>query len=217
MSGELRYRAAAGVGGAVLGALLSTARFEVHGAEHYRQFTDSGQPVLFALWHGRLLPLAYHHRHQRLVTLVSRSSDGEYIARLLDRWGFEAVRGSSSRGGGEALRSMMRLARRGRSLTITPDGPRGPRQRMKPGAIVAAQMTGLPIIPAAAGADRGWWFDSWDRFLLPKPFARIRVAYGEPHPIPRDASPEEIEQRMLEVERALDRITAWVDGDGGPD
>ncbi|MGH7504228.1 MAG: DUF374 domain-containing protein, partial [Longimicrobiales bacterium] len=103
---ELRFRLAAAAGGAALDALLTTARFTEDGAAHYRAHTERGDPVIFVLWHGRLLPLAYHHRDQGLVTLVSRSADGEYIARLLRHWGYGTVRGSSSRDGGRALREL---------------------------------------------------------------------------------------------------------------
>lgn len=212
MNEGARYTIAGLAGSTLLGALHKTARFEVEGAEHYRQFTEAGRPVIFVLWHGRLLPLAYHHRHQDLVALVSRSKDGEYIARVLERWGFDPVRGSSSRGGGTALRQLVRRARGGRTLTLTPDGPRGPRQRMKPGALIAAQMSGLPLIPVAAGADRGWWFESWDRFLVPKPGARIRVAYGEPYFVPRDADTAALEEHGRTLEAALNRLTEEVDG-----
>ena len=99
----LRYRVASGVGKVVLDSLLATARFEVSGAEHHRQFTAHGQPVIYVLWHGRLLPLAHLHRGQGIAALISRSADGEYIARLLERWGYVTARGSSSRGGGVSL------------------------------------------------------------------------------------------------------------------
>jgi lysophospholipid acyltransferase (LPLAT)-like uncharacterized protein len=211
MMRELRYRAAGRLGQVVLDTLLGTVRFEVAGAEHYRRYTERGQPVIFVLWHGRLLPLAYLHRGEGIVALISRSADGEYLARLVKRWGYIPVRGSSSRGGSAALRELVRHARSGRCVAITPDGPRGPRQQLKDGVLVASQLTGLPIIPVACGADRAWWIEGWDRFLIPRHFARVRVAYGPPLSVPRDAAAEDLTAIRQALQAELDRLTAEVD------
>ncbi|HEX7090172.1 MAG TPA: lysophospholipid acyltransferase family protein [Longimicrobiales bacterium] len=211
---ELRYRVAGRLGQLVLDALLATARFEVGGAEHYRRYTAHGKPVIFVLWHGRLLPLAYLHRRQGIAALISRSADGEYLARVLMRWGYVPVRGSSSRGGSAALRELVRHARSGRCLAITPDGPRGPRQRLKDGVLVASQLTGLPLVPLAAGADRAWWVEGWDRFLIPREFARVRVAYGPPLCVPRDADAGELDEIRRTLQAELDRLTSEVDSGG---
>lgn len=206
----------AGVAGRlVLGALFRTVRFESSGEEHFRPLVEAGRPFIFVLWHGRLLPLAYRHRGEGHVGLVSRSEDGEYIARVLEGWGFGTVRGSSSRGGSAALRELVRHLRAGRTLALTPDGPRGPRQRMKLGALVAAQLANVPLVPVAAGARRAWWFEGWDRFLVPKPFARVRIAYGPPHEVPRTADPEELQERALRLEAELNRLLDEVDRDAG--
>ena len=212
MRDGLRFRLAGSVGGCVLDALFRTATFDVIGEENYAPVRDRGTPCFMVIWHGRLLPAGYYHRGRGMVGLISRSEDGEYIARVLRRWGYGAVRGSSSRGGMPALREIVRLARSGRTIAITPDGPRGPRQKLKPGVLAAARATGLPMVPVAAGADRAWWFESWDRFLVPKPFARIRVAYGPPLEVPRDAGPEEIEAIGRRLEAELNRLVEVVDG-----
>lgn len=196
--------------------LLRTARFEVSGREHIEGLRSEGRACIFILWHGRLLPLGYLHRGEGVVGLISRSDDGEYLSQMLKHWEFVPVRGSSSRGGSAALREVVRHARRGRSIAITPDGPRGPRQKMKPGPIVAAQLSGLPIVPVAAGADRGWWFGGWDRFLIPKPFARIRVEYGEPVEVPRELDPERESELMRVLEEELNRLTRRVDREPSP-
>jgi lysophospholipid acyltransferase (LPLAT)-like uncharacterized protein len=214
MRDGLRFRLAGSVGGCVLDALFRTATFDVIGEENYAPVRDRGTPCFMVIWHGRLLPAGYYHRGRGMVGLISRSEDGEYIARVLRRWGYDAVRGSSSRGGMPALREIVRLARSGRTIAITPDGPRGPRQKLKPGVLAAARATGLPMVPVAAGADRAWWFESWDRFLVPKPFARIRVAYGSPFEVPRDAGPEEIEAIGRRLEAELNRLLEVVDGPG---
>lgn len=214
---DWKYRLGGRLGRGVLDALLGTARFEVEGQERLDAFLDRGQPVIFCLWHGRLLPLTYHHRGGRIATLISRSADGEYIAQVVQGWGYTPVRGSSSRGGGAALKELVRWARKGWSLAITPDGPRGPRQELQPGVITAAQLTGLPIIPLSAGASRAWWPGSWDRFCVPKPFARVRVLYGHPRHVARDAGEEERRRQRAELEAELNDMTREVDRHGGPD
>lgn len=207
----LRTRLVSGAGGALLDALLGTVRFDVSGAEHYRDTWGSGRPVVFVLWHGRLLPCTYYHRGQGVATLISQHRDGEYIARIAQRWGFTTVRGSSSRGGSAALRQVVRLLRDGRALAITPDGPRGPRQRIKGGALLAAQLAGVPVVPVAAGATRAWWFGGWDRFLVPKPFSRVRLVFGEPMAIARDADAEALDSFGSAVEARLNSLTSEVD------
>ena len=204
----------AALGGSALDALMRTTSARTEGEENFRRFWREKRPVVFTLWHGRLLPCTYHHRHQNVVTLVSHHRDGEYITRLVQKWGYTAVRGSSSRGGLDALRELVRHLRNGRSLAITPDGPRGPREKLKPGPLLAAQLTGAPIIPVASGASRASYFGGWDRFLIPHPFARLRIAYGEPVYVPRrgdeaelQAVADEVEARLGELMRRVDR--AW--------
>jgi len=196
----------------LLNALLRTVRYEIAGEGPLRELQRRGQPVIFVLWHGRLLPLSYLHRGEGVVALVSRSDDGEYITGILEGWGYRTARGSSSRGGSVALRSIIREARDRRSICITPDGPRGPRHRMKVGALIAAQVTGLPLIPVAAGADPSWSLGSWDRFQVPRPFSRVRVRYGAPIEIPREADPVELERCSRRLEDELNRLTQTVDG-----
>lgn len=193
----------------MLGGLLRTARWSAEGEEHHDPEADA--PVVYVVWHGRLLPAAFYHRGLGMAALISRSADGEYIARVVSRWGFIPVRGSSSKGGSQGLRELVRLARAGRSIVLTPDGPRGPRQRMKPGALLAAQLTGLPVVPVSAGADRAWWFEGWDRFLVPQPFAQVRVAYGAPQDVPRDAGIGGLGAASARLEAALNRLTEQVD------
>lgn len=215
MRDDLRYGATDLASRVLLDPLLATTRFQVSGAEHPEALRRAGQPFIYVLWHGRLLPLTYYHRGRDIVTIISRSRDGEHIARVVERWGYEVIRGSSSRGGTDALRQLVRRIRAGHDLAITPDGPRGPRQKMKPGALLAAQLSGAPIVPLSGGCDRAWWFEGWDRFLVPKPFATVRLAYGKPHVIPRDADDAELERRGAALEETLDRLTEEVDAGVG--
>jgi lysophospholipid acyltransferase (LPLAT)-like uncharacterized protein len=203
--------AIATVGGALLDGVMASCRYTTAGEEHFRRFHDDGRPVIFTLWHGRLLPCTYHHRGEGVVTLVSLHRDGEYITRAVRRWGYVAVRGSTSRGGLEALRELIGHVRDGRSLAITPDGPRGPREQMKPGPVLIAQRTGAPIIPVAASASRGWYFGGWDRFLVPRPFARCRIEYGEPVHVPRRLDEAGVRGTMGEVESRLAALMRRVD------
>jgi lysophospholipid acyltransferase (LPLAT)-like uncharacterized protein len=208
----LRYALAGTVGHALASALLATVRFRSEHHERFDALMDRGEPVLFALWHGRLLPLTYFHRHRGFAAMVSRSKDGEYIARIVEKWGFEVVRGSTSRGGLSALRDVSRQIRAGNSVAITPDGPRGPRQQLQPGVIAAAKLTGAPILPVVAGCSRAWWPGSWDRFCIPKPFAEVVVLYGEPRHVPRDSGDEELARHAADLERELNGMIERVDG-----
>jgi lysophospholipid acyltransferase (LPLAT)-like uncharacterized protein len=208
---ESHYWFAGALGKHLLDALLATVRFEVLSPEPPRL---AQRGVIYTLWHGRLLPLTFFHRDQNIATLISQSSDGEYIARVVERWGYTAMRGSSSRGGSGALREMVKAARSGRSLAITPDGPRGPRQKLKPGVLTLAQLTGQPILPMSASATRAWWVDArWDLFLVPKPFAKVFVRYGEPVHVPRAADAAVMAQIGAQVESKLIELTQATDRD----
>lgn len=214
---RIRYALGGFLGRVLATALLSTVRFEARHRDRFDAFEERGEAVLYALWHGRLLPLTFYHRRRGIGALISQSADGELIARLVRGWGFDPIRGSSSRGGREALRQIVRRTRAGQSIAVTPDGPRGPRQKVQPGVVVAAQLSGAAILPVVAGCDRAWWPGGWDRFCVPKPFSRVVVVYGEPRRIPRDSGPAELEREVLELERVMNTLTEQVDGDRGPD
>ena len=203
---ERRYRAAGAAGDGVIRSLMATVRFEVEN-EPEHGLRMNGQPLLGLCWHGDLLVFAFRQRGAGLATLISQSKDGEYIARVVERWGYTVLRGSSSRGGSSALRSMVRVLRDGQSLAVTPDGPRGPRRKLKPGSLLAARMSGVPVLPTAAAATSAWWLGGWDRFLVPKPFARVRLLYGEPRSIPRDADETQLEQIGSEIEAEMNALT----------
>jgi len=202
------YEAAGVVGAGVVGALFLTTRVERTGTDNFERFRRTGTPVIFVFWHGQLLPLVHYHRHEGIVVLVSEHGDGEYIARIIERNGFGTVRGSSTRGGTRGLRQLVRAARAGRDLAITPDGPRGPRGVFKPGALLAAQMTGLPLIPLAVGASAGWSLSSWDGFLVPRPFSTVRIGYLPPRFVPREATREHLDELATEIGSELHELTA---------
>ena len=176
----LKTRLSVLAGGQFLRALSATWRYTVIADGPVKKLRESHVPVLFALWHGQMLPLLWYHRDQGVAVVVSEHNDGEIIARILEWMGYRLIRGSTSRGADRALLGIVRTLRNGNDVAITPDGPRGPARNFAPGAAVAANRSGAPIIPAVAHVDRAWKLSSWDGFVIPKPFARITIAYGQP-------------------------------------
>ena len=207
--------AAPAVAAVAVRGLGLTLRLTVIGAEVLAPAARDRPPVIYALWHGRLLMapwlsarLADLRGRRTLRILASRSADGELVARFAGRFGIEAVRGSSSRGGAGALRALATALRRGDDVVIAPDGPRGPRLRVQPGLPALAAITGAPVVPVAIAARPARHLASWDRFLVPAPFARCTLALGEPVRIARDEDREHARRRL---ERALESITAVAD------
>ena len=174
--------------------LARTWRFRVVNGAAINELRNARRSFIFSLWHGQLLPLLWHHREEGVVLLISEHKDGELVARAAESLGYALVRGSTTRGGDRALISIIRELEAGREVAITPDGPKGPARKYAPGALIAAQRSGAAILPVVAVADRAWRLKSWDRFMIPKPFARITVAYGDPAKVlattPRAASEE---------------------------
>jgi lysophospholipid acyltransferase (LPLAT)-like uncharacterized protein len=203
----LPWWAPAGVvaGAAIIEALGATWRLDVRGTEHWQG--PAAERCIFALWHARLLPLVYAHRGRGVVVLVSRHADGEWIARMIERLGYGTARGSSTRGGEQGMRELMTPEARARGLAITPDGPRGPAGRVKPGLAWLASRSGLPIVPAAAASDRAHVFRSWDRFRVPLPFARVAVQYGAPLAVPAGLDDAGLERWRGVIEQALEAVT----------
>ena len=140
----------------------------------------NGSAFIFAIWHGHLLPGLWHHRHEGVTVLISEHRDGEIVARAAESLGYGLIRGSTTRGGGRALISLVRELRAGKEIAITPDGPRGPARKFAPGALVAAQRSDAFILPVAVYASSAWRLKSWDQFMIPKLFARVTIAYGVP-------------------------------------
>lgn len=194
--------------------LAATWRLDVHNGEVVDELRRQGAPIVFCLWHGTMLPLLWHHRHQGICILISSHSDGELIAQIAARLGCRAVRGSTSRGGGRALLGLVRELSRGREVAVTPDGPRGPAERFAPGALLAAQRTGSAVVAMGVAADRAWRLRSWDRFLVPKPRARVRIAYSQPTLVGATtvegimAEVPRFERLMLETSAAAGRPSA---------
>lgn len=185
-----RVRLVVAVGTRFLRLLARTWRFREVGREEWLARRAAGLPTIITLWHGQLLPLTVYHRNSGTAVLISEHRDGEVIARVVQAFGFETVRGSTSRGGARALLELVATLRAGRDVAVTPDGPRGPSHEYAPGALVAAHRAGAAIVGVAAHVDRAWYLRSWDAFAIPKPFARITVAYTPARFVTADSARE---------------------------
>jgi lysophospholipid acyltransferase (LPLAT)-like uncharacterized protein len=206
---DFQGRAAAEVGTAVLRTIAVTWRIEVVGDDVMSRFLSTGESAVFSLWHGQLLPHIWYHRNRGLAILVSEHRDGEIIARVARSLGYGVIRGSTTRGGGRAILEVVSAVRAGRTVGITSDGPRGPAKKAAPGALIAAQRADAPLVPAVAWASSAWRLSSWDSFMIPKPFAKIRIAYGNPIKL-TDDSARSAALRSTELEEAMAAAEAKV-------
>lgn len=200
---SLKARVSLLAGVSAIRALAVTWRYRTIGDDELKRMRLEQKPVVFALWHGQMLPLLWHHRNQGVAVLVSEHKDGELIARILRWLGYTLIRGSTSRGAGRALIGLVRTLRSGRDVAVTPDGPRGPRHKFAPGAAVAANRADAPILPTVAHVDRYWKLSTWDEFIIPKPFARITIAYGPSTRVIAGA-PREAATEVTNLERLMD-------------
>jgi hypothetical protein len=201
-------RAAAFAGSWVVRAWMATLRFRYLplGPNVDPFTTPPPTRYLYAFWHETMLLPAYEFIGSRCSVLISQHADGELIARVAQGLGIATIRGSTTRGGAEALWQLLHLGS-DRHLVFTPDGPRGPRRRVKQGMIFLASRLGLPIAPAGFGFDRPWRLKSWDRFILPRPRSRAVCVTGVPIRIPPDLAPAELEEYRLGVEAEMLRLT----------
>jgi hypothetical protein len=169
---------------------------------------DPEKGVIYTFWHGGMLVPLFTERRKRISILVSQHRDGEVVSRIARILGFEVVRGSTTRGGARAAREMLKRAKSGRCLAVTPDGPRGPRHVFQQGAVKLAQLTGLPILPVGIGVERRKELSSWDRFIIPAPFSRCVYAFGEPILVKREDDASEVAamigNKMVELTEAAD-------------
>lgn len=198
--------------------LRATLRLRFHDDAGVRARERDGHNFILAFWHRHMLLMRYAYRGRRMNVLSSRSRDGEIMVGVLARLGIRASRGSTTRGGAAGLLDLVRQARSGWDLGVTPDGPRGPARVVQPGVILAAAATGLPIIPVAMAATRRRELSTWDRMLVPLPFSRVDIVYGEPIVVPRRSSPEEWAPRLAAaidaVEARAERLAAGEEAGG---
>ncbi len=171
------------------------------------QFTTDKPPCVAIFWHDRILLTTYFWRFSNYAAMVSQSFDGEYIARVSQRFGHGIARGSSTRGGTNAIRKMIRLLKKEKfSLTLTIDGPKGPRYEIKTGALLLAKATGVPLVPMLIQPRKFWSLKTWDRLQIPKPFTTAKVFVGDPITIPKDSSVADMEDYRKEVQGKLDEL-----------
>ncbi len=193
---------------------LSTCRITEFGRDIEEGYLreNPAKGLLYASWHRGLFFVVYWYRNRNIVSIASASEDGELAAQAAKRFGWITARGSSSRGGGRAFREMEALVKKGYKGGLVADAPRGPRFVSKSGIIYLAKRTGLPIIPVIWSSDRCWKLNSWDRTIIPRPFARIVALYGDRLIfVPPDASHQDCELYRRRLDRVLNRITYQVD------
>jgi lysophospholipid acyltransferase (LPLAT)-like uncharacterized protein len=192
------------IGYRLIAALGSTLRWRTEGLEHFDAIVRSGRQPIMAFWHGRILPATYYFRRRGIVVITSENFDGEWIAGIIERFGYGTARGSTSRGGRKALLQLTRDMAAGKPAGFTLDGPRGPARVAQPGAVWLAKATGNPVLPFHLEANRHWSVNSWDRTQIPKPFATVSIAMGEPFGVPPDAGDDEIEAAQRKLQQQLD-------------
>ncbi|MGH9476866.1 MAG: lysophospholipid acyltransferase family protein [Terriglobales bacterium] len=190
----------------LLRALGRTWRWELPLGVPEGAFTSPPQPAVYVFWHQCLLPIAWFARDRGFGVLISQHFDGEIIAQVAGRLGYRLFRGSSTRGGPDALQAMQDALARGKPIALTVDGPRGPAFTAKGGAIQLAKATGTPIYALDVAPQQAWRLRSWDRLQIPKPGARLRGMWAGPLRVPGDADTEQMEQLRLEMEGMLNRL-----------
>lgn len=188
-----------------------TMRFEQVNPEIPRSALEKGIPAIYVFWHGRLLMMPFAHKMKDLSFLVSPHRDGQVVGKALERFGFHAILGSTTRKGFTAFKNLLRAHQEGSGIAITPDGPRGPRYRVQVGVIELARMTGRSVVPVTFGASRKKLFNTWDRFLLPCPFSRGVFIWGEPVHVDPDGDRDHLEQKRVLLERRLNELTERAD------
>lgn len=193
-----------------------TIRYDTEDWENFEKIERAGKIPIYAFWHNRIFAGTYFFRNRGIVIITSQSFDGEYIARFIQRFGYGAVRGSSTRGGVGALVEMIRLMKKGLPMGFSVDGPRGPRYVAKTGALLLAKKTGNPLMPFVFECEKFWTLGTWDELRIPKPFTRTKLFIAEPIYVERNSDDEQIENKRLELQKKLDELTAkgkqWRDG-----
>ncbi len=200
---NLRWVLVGTLGKALLWLCAKTARIEVSGGEAYRELRRKKKPVILLVWHGRIFFAPYFFRNRGIMPLVSPSRDGEIVTRIVSRWGYKVLRGSSSHTIVRAWFEMKRELEAGGEVLIVPDGPRGPARELKPGCLKLAQQTGASLVLFTFAASKKKVFASWDRFLVFKPFSRVLAVLGEPIAVDPALRGEAFEAERKRVERLL--------------
>jgi lysophospholipid acyltransferase (LPLAT)-like uncharacterized protein len=200
---RIQASAIAGLGYPLINALGHTLRWRVEGLHHFDVIQASGRQPVMAFWHGRILSATFYFRRRGIVVITSENFDGEWIARIIERFGYGTARGSTTRGGRKAILQLLREVKAGRPAGFTLDGPRGPARVAQPGAVWLAGATGNPVLPFHLEASSFWSARSWDRTQIPKPFSTVALVVGEPMEVPRPGPDVDLKPAQAELERRL--------------
>jgi lysophospholipid acyltransferase (LPLAT)-like uncharacterized protein len=202
-SKQLQVAFIGAVGVPLIHALGRTWRWRVRGLEHLQAIQDAGHAPVMAFWHGRILPSLYYFRQRQIVVITSDNFDGEWIARIIHRFGYSTVRGSTSRNAARAALKAKRRLSEGCSVGVTVDGPRGPALKVQAGAIWLAHASGNPVLPFHIEASPNWTLRSWDAAQIPRPFSRVALVLGEPLYVAAAADAAELERQRRRLEMIL--------------
>ncbi len=200
---RLQVATIAGLGYPLINALGHTLRWRVEGLHHFDAIVASGRQPVMGFWHGRILSATYYFRRRGIVVITSENFDGEWIARIIERFGYGTARGSTTRGARKAMLQLVRDMKKGRPAGFTLDGPRGPARVAQPGAVWLAAATGNPLLPFHLEASSYWSVRSWDRTQIPKPFSTVALVVGEPIEVTKDSRDDVLESARLGLERQL--------------
>jgi lysophospholipid acyltransferase (LPLAT)-like uncharacterized protein len=199
-----------GLGYSIIRLIGPTLRVAVS-YEEGAQTTLDQRPLIASFWHSCMIPATYIFRRMGIRVMSSNSYDGEYMGRIIHKFGFVAVKGSSSRNAVRALLGLRRALEQGWTVAFTLDGPRGPRHKVKPGPVALARSSGLALTVFHAAVDRAWVLNTWDRLMIPKPFSRVLVRVGKLIPVPEGATDEDLEYYTAELQAALDRVCEFAE------
>lgn len=191
----------------ILGPTLRVCVSREDGAQE----TVGQRPLIASFWHACMIPATYACRNLGVRVMSSNSYDGEYMGRIIRKFGFVAVKGSSSRNAVRALLGLRRALQEGWTVAFTLDGPRGPRYKVKPGPVALARSSGVPLTMFHAAVDRAWVLNTWDRLIIPKPFSRVLIRFGTLISVPEDASDEDVEHYQQELQESLDRVREFAE------
>jgi hypothetical protein len=200
---RMQVAAIAGAGYPLISALGHTLRWRVEGMQHFDAIVASGHQPVMAFWHGRILPATFYFRRRGIVVITSENFDGEWIARIIERFGYGTARGSTTRGARKAMVQLLRAMKAGKPAGFTLDGPRGPARVAQPGAVWLASATGNPILPFHLEAASAWTLRSWDRTQIPKPFTSVSLVIGEPMEVAADSTEPQLEIARILLEHRL--------------
>ena len=190
----------------IIQVLGRTWRWRITGYEHFRLLETSGRPVVFAFWHGRILPATFFWRNRGIIVLSSQNADADYSTGIIRLFGYGFIRGSTSRGAVRGTIGLIRAMQKGSHVAFTVDGPRGPIYRVQQGVTWLAAYSGASILPFHIEGRRVRTLASWDRFQIPLPFSEVRLEVGEPIRLPKDTTEDALEEARLNLEEVLDRL-----------